>query len=548
MIGVDPMDDKEGLALLKKKLSYDFAEEAALQLLRELDNMPLAITQASAYISRWGARGTIDRYLKLFRDSERSKAKLLKVNIGDLRRDSDRSHSILITWQISFDQIRKQRSSAAKLLSIMSFFNRLGIPAFVLQASVDNDSANLEFEEDIATLISYCLIKGEDRGDTFEMHRLVQFATKAWLERYGEWNSSRRKFLAALSVEFPHGRLECWSSGQALFPHAEMALERTPSNEDSLLSWSDLLRKASWYAYRNGRLDLGEDMARKALRASEQVLGPEDKRTLRSVHYLGLVLHNQGRLDTAEELHLRAANGAQSILGENHPTTLLYRRNLARVIDDQGRYKEAEDILRQALAITEEIEEAYSLYTLEVMHCLGKSLSFQGKYNEAEGIIQRVVEEYKNLVAENNLGLLYSMRLLGSILFRQGKYERAEAVYRQVFNECKKSYGSTHHLTFISESGLAEVLSRQGKHEDALEHSQHALSELEQIFGENYMETLQAEECLARIWWDQGNYGEAERIYRNVVHKSEKSVGKSHRSTLLSSRGFGTRSARSGQI
>lgn len=61
----------------------------------------------------------------------------------------------------------------------MSFFNRQGIPEFVLQRYASNQNVDvdtdpeLEFEEDLATLRSYRLITTDIEGNTFEMHGLV---------------------------------------------------------------------------------------------------------------------------------------------------------------------------------------------------------------------------------------------------------------------------------------------------------------------------------------------------------------------------------------
>ncbi len=38
----------------------------------------------------------------------------------------------MATWQISFEHIRRERPSAARLLSQMSLFDRLGIPDHLL--------------------------------------------------------------------------------------------------------------------------------------------------------------------------------------------------------------------------------------------------------------------------------------------------------------------------------------------------------------------------------------------------------------------------------
>ena len=49
IIKVEPMDQGHALALLQKKLGTDLDENDAAELLRMLDYMPLAITQAAAY-------------------------------------------------------------------------------------------------------------------------------------------------------------------------------------------------------------------------------------------------------------------------------------------------------------------------------------------------------------------------------------------------------------------------------------------------------------------------------------------------------------------
>ncbi len=61
--------------------------------------------------------------------------RLLEHDGGDLRRDGASSNSVFTTWRISYDHIRSKRRSAADLLALMSFFNRQGIPEWILKAS-----------------------------------------------------------------------------------------------------------------------------------------------------------------------------------------------------------------------------------------------------------------------------------------------------------------------------------------------------------------------------------------------------------------------------
>ena len=126
------MDKGEALALFQKKLSFDTDKHNAIELLQSLDYMPLAITQAAAYIEQRAPRMTISRYLDEVRRSDHDRAHLLKKDVGDSRRDGRASNSIIATWQISFEHIQKEMPTAARLLSLISLFDRQGIPESLL--------------------------------------------------------------------------------------------------------------------------------------------------------------------------------------------------------------------------------------------------------------------------------------------------------------------------------------------------------------------------------------------------------------------------------
>ncbi|XTI87867.1 hypothetical protein V2W45_1342700 [Cenococcum geophilum] len=117
---------------------------------------------------------TISNYIKDFRKSDKKKAKLLNWDAGDPRRDESASNSVVTTWQMSFEHIRKERRSAADLLSLMSFFNPQGIPESVLRRHSVNATADAdddgEFNDDLDTLRAYSLVTATADSDICEMH------------------------------------------------------------------------------------------------------------------------------------------------------------------------------------------------------------------------------------------------------------------------------------------------------------------------------------------------------------------------------------------
>ena len=203
--------------------------------------------------------------------------------VRDRRRDRRVSNSILATWQILFEYIRLDQPSAARLLLLISFFDRQGIPEELITSQYEKDDSIMDFEEDIKVLRNYSLIALGIEDDIFEIHRLVQFATRKWLEQRQELERWKETYLIAMADAFPSGVYENWKRCRLLFPHAILVREYRPINEDFLPPWAGVLDNAGWYAAEQGNYNEAEQMNRRALASREQVLGAEHPDTLTSV-------------------------------------------------------------------------------------------------------------------------------------------------------------------------------------------------------------------------------------------------------------------------
>lgn len=127
LIEVPPMNTADAVALLRTKLQLPAEDMDVERLAKTLDHMPLAIVQAAAYIRRRSPRYSVSRFLHEFEGSDERKSKLLGYEAGHSQRDRDATNSILLSWQMSFDHLQTIRSSAADLLSLMSFFDPNGV-------------------------------------------------------------------------------------------------------------------------------------------------------------------------------------------------------------------------------------------------------------------------------------------------------------------------------------------------------------------------------------------------------------------------------------
>ena len=87
--------------LFRKKLQDKSDDDEVLGLLQDLDYMPLAVTQAAAYIRQRVPQMTVSKYLKDFQRSEKDRASLLNIAVRDRRRDSQALHSVNIPATLS---------------------------------------------------------------------------------------------------------------------------------------------------------------------------------------------------------------------------------------------------------------------------------------------------------------------------------------------------------------------------------------------------------------------------------------------------------------
>ena len=73
-------------------------------------------------------------------------------------------------------------------------------------------------EEDLKTLLDFSFISIAFDQATFEMHRLIQLATRKWLETRGKLDGCC----------FPPSNHKTWRECEILFPHAKSAFALVP--------------------------------------------------------------------------------------------------------------------------------------------------------------------------------------------------------------------------------------------------------------------------------------------------------------------------------
>jgi tetratricopeptide (TPR) repeat protein len=554
IVRVRPMDEAEGLALFKKKLGSQDDNGDIAELAAALEYMPLAIVQAAAFILQRAPRHSVAKYLDEYKKSERKRASLLNYNEEYFRRDWEAKNSIIVTWQISFEYIQQTRSSAADLLSLMSFFDRQGISEALLQrqasqggvqrspkepkqdiwesdeeeTSSQSSAGDDQFEGDIVALRNFCFISVNSSGTSFEMHALVQLATRRWLEANNKLEHWKEQFISSLYATFPTGEYENWAACQALYPHAKAAIGQPPKDELPLAEWATVLYRAAWYAERTGKVVDATILAVKCMKARKKVLGQEHEDTMWSVAMVGLAYKLGGRWDDAEKLEVQVMETRKKKLGADHPDTLTSMANLASTYWNQGQWDAAEELEVQVLETRKTKLGADHPDTLTSMANLAATLWKQGRWDAAEELFVQVMETCKKKLGADHPSTLTSMANLASTYRKQGRWDAAEELFVQVMETSKKKLGADHPDTLTSMANLASTYRNQGRWDAAEELFVQVMETRKTKLGADHPDTLTSMANLAFTWKAQARSAEAIALMRQCVQQRQRVLKAGH--------------------
>lgn len=538
LIVVNPMSPQEAQVLLLEKLQAtspsNSDEDQSRDLVEALGYIPLAITQAAAFINE--NLSSLREYMEMLRTSDSEMQQLLDQDLGDLRRDSQSHNSIVMTWKMSFDLISKQDPRAAEMLSMMAFLDRHGIPEILLRKRSDQ---NVDFKKALGTLQAFSLIrrKAVDRAE-YELHRLVQLICQKWLEMQGTTAKWQITAFTVVARVFPTGIYETWTECESLLPHALKVLEYGP-NRAYPGPLSNLLGKVATFYMEQGRYQMACVRFSAASEMLQTSFGMGNDFTLCCLGKLGYVYSQQGRLEEAEKLHMQVLEASTRVLGVEHPHTLSHMNNLGITYQLQGRWDLGEKLHAQVLEIEKRVLGAEHPDTLAGMSNLASTYLIPQKWDEAEKLLLHVLEVQKRVLGLEHPNVLHSMNKLAVTYSSMKRGEEAETLYVRVLDVTERVLGAEHPDALLSMSNLANNMSQmaitsvdQDRWEKAENMHLHVIEVSKRVLGTKHPETLNRVKNLAYAYFRSRRWKEADTWYVQALEISKEVLGVEHQKTL----------------
>ncbi|KAF5623559.1 kinesin light chain [Fusarium sp. NRRL 25303] len=187
-IAVPRMTSEESKTLFESTMPQSISDDElddAVLLLKELQFLPLAISQAGAFMRR--TETSVSQYLAEFK-KETTRWRMLKGPEFDRYRLHNNSNSILETWSPSIHHIRQENKLAYKMLHILAYVDNQTITEQLVDAAAaygetkqTEDMAESKKREAIRRLKNFSFLMEQHVGDNesaYELHTLVKDAIR----------------------------------------------------------------------------------------------------------------------------------------------------------------------------------------------------------------------------------------------------------------------------------------------------------------------------------------------------------------------------------
>ncbi|KAJ7844199.1 P-loop containing nucleoside triphosphate hydrolase protein [Mycena leptocephala] len=519
---VSDMEESDAAELLLKSAAEDSTQQnkqMALEIVKELSYLPLAIIQAGAFISK---SGVLKSYLTLYATN---RTKLLSEK--PIQSHDDYAWTAYTTWQISFEQLSPP---AATLLQLCSFLHHRGISEEIfrnassykfrtlgpsreeLQKPLDFLAQFLgptggwdsrKFIDVTAELRAYSLINMDPETEMFALHPLVHKWSQSTIVDHESLRASAVALVGMSVAQLPREHKQLTSI--RLLPHIDSLLQgETYITPDFNLEYGELY-------YCSGCWQRAKDLQIMAFEKSKRYLGEDHPATMEVMESLALTYCSLGNLKEAEEFQVLVLEKRRNCfgtlekrrnsLGNNHLATINAMGNLATTYRNLGRTKEAYELDVLVSEKRRNLLGEDHPDTLRAMNELALSYHALGELTKAQELQAVIMEKRSNFLGEDHPGTLNTMGELAVSYHDLGEFQKAEKLENV-------------------------VLAKRRKLEVEL------LEEHRNLFGDDHRQTLLCMRNLAWTYRHLGRLTEANQLTA-VLEKGRDLIGDSDQNTLV---------------
>jgi tetratricopeptide (TPR) repeat protein len=529
ILGVPAMSRDEARSYLKEALIPEISlsdELVTNRLLALLTHLPLAITQAAAYINE--NQIPLTEYVQLFENTDRDRIELLSAEFQDDTRYEQSQDPVATTWFISFNQIRKADELASRILVFLAYIEPKAVP----QSMLPEGESRQQLIRAIGMLCGYGFLYRRESSEVFDMHSLVHLTTRSWIVENDSWKKQREATIARLKEVFPTDDWKNRDLWRQYLPHA-IKLLSTPEDD-----WSEELRELGYWVGRclhiDGRVAEAVELLEHVVAVEETTLAENHPSRLASQHALAIAYQANGQVAEAVELLKHVVAVKETTLTENHPDRLASQHALAIAYQANGQVTEAIELLKHVVAVRETTLTENHPDRLASQHALAIAYQANGQVAEAVELLKHVVAVRETTLAENHPSRLTSQHALAGAYQANGQVTEAVELLKHVVAVRETTLAENHPSRLTSQHALAGAYEANGQVAEAVELLKHVVAVKETTLAENHPSRLASQHGLARAYQANGQISEAVELLEYVVARKRRTMSPTHPSRLVS--------------
>ncbi|CAJ0544308.1 Ff.00g035520.m01.CDS01 [Fusarium sp. VM40] len=493
VVKLSEMDFEEASELLQASFIKDdgfWAEEmrheaTIIRLLNILTYLPLAITQATAYMNT--NQTSIKDYLKLFEHTDRKNTMELLEHGQDDETYYDKSQSaVATTWTVSFNRIRSSNPKAADILSFMSTIEPKAIPRSLLPVP----ETEQQLEQAIGTLLGYGFLTRRGQEAIYDIHRLVHLAALRWNEEGQYAQDVQQLALAHVAKIFPYYEWENREFYRQYLPHAQRLLDITDGIENEA---------ACMLGYNVGTCLLAEGQRERAI-------------------------HRLKHVDMVQ----------RHIFPDNHVNQLLTQRRLANAYVENGQLEKGKRLLEYVVKIEKGILKEDDSNRPTSKRLLANAYLKNGQIREAIGLLEEIASSIQGKPAEDNGERLISQHQLGVAYLENGQIKEALELLKYVVARKKETLPEDHPEQLVSLHELGRAYLSNGQSKEAIELLEFVVARKKETLPEDHPEQLVSLHELASAYLSNRQSKEAIELLEFVVARKKETLPEDHPEQLVS--------------
>jgi tetratricopeptide (TPR) repeat protein len=491
-------------------------EAQALSLAQDMDGLALALDLAAATIRE--RRCTFAAYATLWRDARQ------KVKGWNNPALTHYPHAVSQTWATSVALVSPE---ARILLERLAFLAPDPVPESLLDVPVPGTDP-LDAPEALLDLAAYSLVTRDPTAAHFEVHRVIQDATRRGLDPA----TARQRLTEALgwidaAFTGDPQDVRTWPTLDPLAPHAE-AVAQAADEATIAAPTARLFGELAILFHTKAQYQRAEPFSRRALAIDETSLGPDHPTVATRLNNLAELLRGTNRLTEAEPMYRRALPIDEASFGPDHPDVARDLNNLALLLRATNRLTEAEPLFRRALAIDEASFGPDHPTVATDLNNLAELLRATNRLTEAEPLFRRALAIDEASLGPDHPTVATRLNNLAELLRDTNRLMEAEPLYRRALAVDEASLGPDHPNVARDLNNLAALLRATNRLTEAEPLFRRALAITEASLGPGHPNVATGLNNLATLLHATDRLTEAGPLLRRALAIDEASLGPDH--------------------